>query len=84
VFGDLVDGRVFYTNAADMVRGAGLAPLCQLRIVNSGGTQTTMQSLAGDNRVDMRLGLDHAGELYVLSKANGRLWKVTATRGSAP
>ena len=84
VFGDLVDGRVFYTNAADMVRGAGLAPLYQLRVFTSSGTQTTMSSLAGDSRVDMRLGLDHAGELYVLAKANGRIWKVTATRGTAP
>jgi glucose/arabinose dehydrogenase len=84
VFGDLVDGRVFYTNAADMVRGAGLAPTYQLRVFNSGGTQTTMASLAGDDRVDLRLGQDRAGELYVLAKANGRLWKVTATRGSAP
>jgi glucose/arabinose dehydrogenase len=84
VFGDLVDGRIFYTNAADMVRGGGLAPLYQLRVYNSSGTQTTMSSLAGDSRVDLRLGLDHAGELYVLAKANGRIWKVTATRGSAP
>jgi len=64
VFGDLVDGRVFYTNATDMIGGANLAPLFQLRIFNSSGTQTTMRTL--------------------LSKANGRIWKVTATRGSAP
>jgi glucose/arabinose dehydrogenase len=84
VFGDLVDGRVFYTNATDMVRGTNLAPLFQLRIFNSSGTQTTMRTLAGSDRVDLRLGLDRAGELYLLSKANGRIWKVTATRGSAP
>jgi glucose/arabinose dehydrogenase len=84
VFGDLVDGRVFYTNANEMVRGGGLAPLYQLRLFNAAGTQTTMRTLAGTNRVDMRLGVDRAGELYVLAKANGRIWKVTATRGSAP
>lgn len=84
IFGDLVDGRVFYTNASDMVRGAGLAPLFQLKLFNSSGTQTTMKTLAGDSRVDMRFGIDRAGELYVLSKANGRIWKVTGTRGTAP
>lgn len=84
IFGDLVDGRVFYTNAADMVRGSGLAPLFQLKLFNSAGTQTTMKTLAGDNRVDLRLGIDRTGELYVLAKANGRIWKVTGTRGSAP
>ena len=42
-----------------------------------------MQDLAGDSRVDMRFGIDRAGELYVLAKANGKAWKVTGTRGSA-
>jgi glucose/arabinose dehydrogenase len=84
IFGDLVDGRVFYTNAADMVRGSGLAPLFQLKLFNSAGTQTTMRTLAGDSRVDLRLGIDRAGELYLMAKANGRIWKVTGTRGSAP
>jgi glucose/arabinose dehydrogenase len=84
VFGDLVDGRVFYTNANEMVRGNRIAPLFQLRLFNSAGTQTTMRTLAGDTRVDMRLGIDRAGEIYVLAKANGRIWKVTGTRGSAP
>jgi glucose/arabinose dehydrogenase len=84
IFGDLVDGRIFYTNVDQMVRGAGLAPLFQLKIFNSTGTQTSMRTLAGDSRVDLRLGLDRAGELYVLSKANGRIWSVTGTRGSTP
>jgi glucose/arabinose dehydrogenase len=79
VFGDLVDGRVFYTNETEMVRGQGLAPLYQLRVLTAAGTQTSMAALAGDSRVDMRLGVDRAGELYVLSKANGRIWKVTGT-----
>jgi len=37
-----------------------------------------MQSLAGDARVDLRFGRDAAGELYVLSKANGKIWRVKA------
>ncbi len=85
VFGDLVDGRVFYTNEADMVRGSGgRAPLYQLRIFTTSGTETTMAALAGDSRVDLRFGVDQAGELHLLSKANGRVWKVTGSVGSAP
>ncbi|HEU4422600.1 MAG TPA: carbohydrate-binding protein [Pilimelia sp.] len=84
VFGDLVDGRVFYTNEAEMVRGQFRAPVYRLRIFTPAGTETTMAALAGDSRVDMRFGVDRAGELYVLSKANGRIWKVTGVRGSAP
>lgn len=85
IFGDLVQGWVFYTNEAQMVRGgSALAPLYQLKIYNAAGSLVTMQTLAGDSRVDLRFGLDSAGELYVLSKANGKIWKVTATRGTAP
>ena len=45
-----------------------------------------MQQLAGParpgdpNRVDLRFGTDAAGELYLLAKANGKIWKVTGTR----
>jgi len=84
IFGDLVDGRVFYTNESQMIRGGPLAPLYQLQIFNASGTQVTMADLAVSARVDLRFGVDRAGELYLLSKANGRVWKVTATRGSAP
>jgi hypothetical protein len=36
----------------------------------------TMQQLAGSSRVDLRFGIDSQGELYILSKANGKIWKV--------
>jgi hypothetical protein len=75
---------VFYTNVSDMVRGGPRAPLYRLRLFNSAGTAVTMADLAGDTRVDMRFGMDAAGELYIMAKANGRIWKVTATRGTAP
>ncbi|HZM77629.1 MAG TPA: PQQ-dependent sugar dehydrogenase [Candidatus Limnocylindrales bacterium] len=85
VFGDLVQGWVFYTNEAQMVRGGGLAPLYRLNLFTPTGTQpVTMQTLAGDDRVDLRFGLDRNGDLYLMAKANGRLWKVTGVRGTAP
>jgi hypothetical protein len=83
VFGDLVRGNIYFTDAAIMRRGGPLAPIQELRIFNTAGTRVTMQTLAGDTRVDLRFGTDRAGELYVLAKANGRIWKVTGTSGSA-
>ncbi|HLL65727.1 MAG TPA: PQQ-dependent sugar dehydrogenase [Micromonosporaceae bacterium] len=80
VFGDLVDGRVFYTNERDMRRGRPMARLYELKIFDRTGTRVTMPHLAGDARVDLRFGTDRAGELYLLSKANGKVWKVTGTR----
>lgn len=85
LFADLVTGWVFYTNESQMVRGsATLAPLYQLKIYNSSGSLTTMPALAGDSRVDLRFGIDRAGAIYIMSKANGKIWKVTATQGAAP
>ncbi len=84
VFGDIVRGHIYYTNVDEMRRGGPLATIRELRIFNTAGTRTTMQTLAQKTRVDLRFGLDRAGELYVLAKANGRIWKVTGTNGSAP
>jgi hypothetical protein len=82
VFGDIVDGRLFYTNEREMRRGRKPAPLYQLTLFDKAGKEMTMQDLAGDKRVDLHLGTDAAGELYLLSKANGKIWKVTGARRS--
>lgn len=88
IFGDLVQGWVFYTNENQMVRGgttaAQLAPLYELSIYTPTGSLVTMKTLAGGDRVDLRFGLDRAGDLYLLSKANGKIWKVTGVRGTTP
>ncbi|MFI6532210.1 PQQ-dependent sugar dehydrogenase [Nonomuraea sp. NPDC050547] len=81
LFGDLVQGWIFATSETEMTRGGtDLAPLHQLKIYNAAGNQVTMQTLAGTSRVDLRFGMDRAGDLFVLSKANGKIWKVTGTR----
>ncbi|MEV1328066.1 PQQ-dependent sugar dehydrogenase [Micromonospora costi] len=86
VFGDLVDGRVLYTEANEMRRGADLAPIHRLALFDAAGTPVRMQDLSapgapGDpNRVDLRFGTDAQGEIYLLAKANGKIWKVTGTR----
>jgi len=80
VFGDIVDGRLFYTDESEMKRGGKLAPLHLLLITDTSGRTMTMQELAGDTRVDLHFGHDHAGELYLLSKANGTIWKVTGVK----
>jgi hypothetical protein len=81
IFGDIVDGQVFYTNAGEMRRGnPHRAHLYQLMLFDKTGKWVTMQQLAGDQRVDLRFGRDGEGELYLLAKANGRIWKVVGTR----
>ncbi|MBM2618286.1 PQQ-dependent sugar dehydrogenase [Actinoplanes sp. LDG1-06] len=86
VFGDLVDGRVLYTEASEMRRGRAPATIHRLNLFTATGTPVRMQDLSapgapGDpNRVDLRFGTDARGELYILAKANGKIWKVTGTR----
>ncbi|SNT54380.1 Glucose/arabinose dehydrogenase, beta-propeller fold [Asanoa hainanensis] len=86
VFGDLVDGRVMYTEASEMRRGRTPATIHRLALFNAAGSPVRMQDLSapgapGDpNRVDLRFGTDAQGELYILAKANGKIWKVTGTR----
>ncbi|MGK5741102.1 PQQ-dependent sugar dehydrogenase [Micromonospora sp. URMC 103] len=86
VFGDLVDGRVLYTETSQMRRGAERAPIHRLALFDATGTPVRMQDLSGPgapgdpNRVDLRFGTDAQGELYLLAKANGKIWKVTGTR----
>ena len=59
---------------------SGARPSSSRRCSTRPGPPVTMQELAGDPRVDLRLGQDDAGEIYVLSKANGKIWKVTGAR----
>lgn len=85
VFGDGVNGRVFHTDASAMARGGALAPVHEVTLRNMAGKQITMRQIASDPkvltagkpRVDLRFGRDGDGELYVLSKSNGTIWKVT-------
>ncbi|WP_245645294.1 PQQ-dependent sugar dehydrogenase [Pseudonocardia acaciae] len=88
VFGDGVTGRIFYTNVQDMRRDEKLAPIHELALFDGQGRPVTMQGLAsnpnvelaGQPKVDLRFGSDARGELYVLAKANGKIWKVTGMR----
>jgi glucose/arabinose dehydrogenase len=80
LFADLVTGEIFYTNANEMRRGRERAPLHQLQVVDPAGNVVTMADLAGSQRVDLRFGRDGSGELYLLAKANGKIWKITGVR----
>ncbi len=69
VFGDIVNGRIFYTDAASLVDGTQAA-VYELVLV-SGGLVVTLLQLVGGSRVDLRFGVDQDGEIYALSKRDG-------------
>ncbi|MFD0688264.1 PQQ-dependent sugar dehydrogenase [Actinomadura fibrosa] len=83
LFTDIVDGRLFYTNEREMKQdptGQKRAQIYQLAAYDTAGNPVTMKQLAGDNRVDLRYGSDAKGELYLLAKANGKIWKIVGTK----
>ncbi|GAA1769633.1 PQQ-dependent sugar dehydrogenase [Agromyces humatus] len=81
VFGDIVDGDIRYTSASALRRGQAQPMFYGVKLVGPDGAPTTMPQLAGSSRVDLRFGTDAEGEIYLLSKANGKIWKVTDVTG---
>jgi len=83
LFTDLVRGWVLSTEADEMVRGDGdiedLAEISQLKVFVD-GEETTFAELVGDTRVDLRFGSDGGDQLYLVSKADGKMWKVVGAR----
>ncbi|MDF9714552.1 PQQ-dependent sugar dehydrogenase [Nocardioides sp. ChNu-153] len=81
VFGDIVDGRVYWARADQMRQERDReADLNEMQLFDTSGRRLRMTDLAGDTRVDLRFGTDSAGELYLLAKANGKVWKVVGTK----
>jgi glucose/arabinose dehydrogenase len=74
VFGDMSLGTLFYTNVDELIDGQ-LAPLYRLQ-VEMNGEVSDMVSITGNNRVDLRIGEDHEGELYLMTKEGGGVYKV--------
>ena len=86
VFADLVTGRLFYTEANKMRAGKPRAPIYELMVYDGQGNRRTMREIAAEgaegpaDRVDPRFGRDAEGELYILSKGNGKIWRITGTQ----
>ena len=75
VFGDLGNGRVFYTDA-DAAPGSGQSGILELLLSESNAAGRSLLSLIRDaqpnaGRADLRLGQDATGNLYLLNKQDG-------------
>ncbi|KJK44245.1 hypothetical protein UK23_30085 [Lentzea aerocolonigenes] len=80
IYGEGVKGLIYYAEEREMRTGKPMATTREM-MVYVNGQLTTLKALVNDpNRVDLRFGRDAAGELYVLAKANGKIWKVTGAR----
>ena len=78
VFGDLVNGRLFHVPEHELVLGSQ-ATIHELSLVDESDASVTLLGLVADFRVDLRFGLDEDGEILVLNKRDGRIWRIEST-----
>lgn len=76
-FGDIVTGRLFYVETASLEKGQ-TAPIKEWNIRYK-GEQQDLVKLTGNKRVDLRFGRDLDGELYLFTKPDGKVYKMTST-----
>jgi glucose/arabinose dehydrogenase len=75
LFGDIPTGRLFYVNVKDLQKGK-LATIKEWH-VSINGTIQNLKKLCGSDRVDLHFGRDANGEMYIMTKADGRLYLLT-------
>lgn len=81
LFGDMVNGRLFYINTDDIREGAR-TPMKELRI-SLNGKLTSFKELCDDARLSVRFGRDHDGEIYLSTMPDGKVYKVVNASHSA-
>jgi glucose/arabinose dehydrogenase len=78
LFGDMVNGRLFYVDVDDLQPGK------QTQIkefqVSLNGKRTSFKSLCDDERLSMRFGRDHLGEIYISTMPDGKIYKLTGAQ----
>lgn len=74
LFGDIPTGRLFYVNLSDLKQGS-FAPIHEWKVAIN-GIQKTLKQICGSDRVDLHFGKDASGELYIMTKPDGKLYRL--------
>ena len=78
IIGDIVNGRIFYVENKDLTLGKQ-ALVKELDIQIDGKT-TNFQDLSGNKKTDLRFGLGLNNDIYLFTKADGKIYKVAACK----
>lgn len=76
LFGDIPTGMLFYINITDVKQGKQ-APIKEWKILLN-DIPRTLKEICGSERVDLHFGRDSHGELYILTKADGKVYKLVS------
>ena len=74
IFGSITIGKLFMSNAEDFQLGKQV-PIEELSI-SLDGNITTLRALTDYYRAQLRIGLNHNGELFLFTKADGKVYKI--------
>ena len=74
LFGDVPSGRLFYVNMKDLKLGKQ-APVLEWHVTLN-GKQVNFKDVCGSDRVDLHFGRDSKGEIYLLTKPDGKVYKL--------
>ncbi len=75
IFGEIVRGRVFFINIKDIKEGFQ-AKIQEFSLAID-AQKTTLKELCKANKVDLRIGQDAYGEIYLFTKSDGMMYKIT-------
>jgi glucose/arabinose dehydrogenase len=81
LFGDIPSGRLFYVEMADIKQGKQ-AIIKEWR-ASINGTHKTLKELCGTDRPDLHFGRDARGELYILTKPDGKVYKLVSANNES-
>ncbi|MDB5263059.1 MAG: cytochrome, partial [Adhaeribacter sp.] len=74
IFGDIVSGRVFFVENSQLKLGQQ-ATVQELDL-QVAGKEIKLQETSSSKKTDLRFGLGPKNELYIFTKADGRIYKV--------
>ncbi|WP_460945090.1 PQQ-dependent sugar dehydrogenase [Spirosoma daeguense] len=75
IFGEIVRGRVFFVNLSDLREGSQ-AIIYEFPLLLD-GKPTTLKDLCQVGKIDLRFGQDAQGELYIITRSDGMMYKIT-------
>lgn len=76
LFGDIPSGRLFYVDIADIKQGRQ-ATIKEWKF-SIDGELKSFAAICPDKRIDLHFGKDAQGELFVLTKSDGKVYKMVS------
>lgn len=75
LFGDVTNGRLFLVDSQQLTTGT--QTVVQELALSIDGQLTTFQAVSGQEKPDLRFGMGARGELFVLTKSDGKIYRVS-------